>query len=451
MQYDSCFCVYEEKKCYGGMMEEGEKWKWQESGTSWKGIGIYHVTLTVTSREPLLGTLVIPNNDPTQARVERTELGQALLDCLRSLPVFHPEIQVLQYSLMPDHLHSIWYVRRPMEKSIRYVAQGFWRAAKKVGRAYSYLHCRLSGGATNENWMQAGATNENWMQAGATNENWMQAGATNENWMQAGATNENWMQAGATNENWMQAGATNENWMQAGATNENWMQAGALSLSSIASADSRENPLRQLLSAEAYSSLDPLFSEVPFIRPMSRSGQLQTMIRYVQLNPQRLATKRLMPGFFRVQEGITIGNRTYSGVGNVFLLQAASYATVHVGHELLDEAVRGNDQYLRNYMNGCVLAARRGTVLVSPFISPKEKEVQAVLLAEKHPFIILADNGFRNYYKPSDFIFDACASGRVLILSPWAYDANKRHISRADCMALNAMADEICNLMATVN
>ena len=373
------------------MMAEGEKWKWQESGTSWKGIGIYHVTLTVTSREPLLGTLVIPNNDPTQARVERTELGQALLDCLRSLPVFHPEIQVLQYSLMPDHLHSIWYVRRPMEKSIRYVAQGFWRAAKKVGRAYSYLHCRLSGGATNENWMQAGATNEN------------------------------------------------------------WMQAGALSLSSIASADSRENPLRQLLSAEAYSSLDPLFSEVPFIRPMSRSGQLQTMIRYVQLNPQRLATKRLMPGFFRVQEGITIGNRTYSGVGNVFLLQAASYATVHVGHELLDEAVRGNDQYLRNYMNGCVLAARRGTVLVSPFISPKEKEVQAVLLAEKHPFIILADNGFRNYYKPSDFIFDACASGRVLILSPWAYDANKRHISRADCMALNAMADEICNLMATVN
>lgn len=370
-------------------MTEGEKWKWQESGTSWKGIGIYHVTLTVTSREPLLGTLVIPNNDPTQARVERTELGQVLLDCLRSVPLFHPEIQVLQYSLMPDHLHSIWYVRRPMEKSIRYVVQGFWRAAKKEGRAYTYLHCRLSGDTTNENGMHAGETSENRMQ-----------------------------------------------------TDE------VFSLSSIAPADSRENPLRQLLSAEAYSSLDPLFSEVPFIRPMSRSGQLQTMIRYVQFNPQRLATKRLMPGFFRVQEGITIGNRTYAGVGNVFLLQAASYATVHVRHELLDEAARGNNQPLRNYMNGCVLVARRGTVFVSPFISPKEKEVQAVLLAENHPIIILADNGFRSYYKPSDSIFDACASGRVLILSPWAYDANKRHISRADCVALNAMADEICNVMA---
>ena len=35
-------------------------WHWQESGTAWKGVGIYHVTLTVPSREPLLGKLVNP-------------------------------------------------------------------------------------------------------------------------------------------------------------------------------------------------------------------------------------------------------------------------------------------------------------------------------------------------------------------------------------------------------
>ena len=33
--------------------------------------------------------------------------------------------------------------------------------------------------------------------------------------------------------------------------------------------------------------------------------------------------------------------------------------------------------------------------------------------------------------------------GRVLLLSPWEYNAGKRHISRADCVALNAMAEEI--------
>ena len=353
------------------------QWQWQTEGTSWKGVGIYHVTLTVTSRAPLLGTLVIPDNDPTQARIERTELGRLLLDCQRSIATFHPEIQILQYCLMPDHLHCIWYVRRPMQQSIRYVAQGFWRAAKKVGRAYSYLNSRLTGGTINEKAMQ---------------------------------------------------------------------DRGYPSLSSIAAADSQENPLRQWLSGEDYSSLDPIFTEVPFIRPMSRHGQLQTMIHYVQLNPQRLATKRLMPGFFHVQRGIKIAGRTYASIGNLAILQSQRHATVHVRHEWVDAAAQGNPQALRDYMNGCVLAARHGAVMVSPFISPREKDVQNVLLAEQHPIIVLADNGFRDYYKPPTNLFDGVAAGRIIILSPWEYDAGKRHISRADCVLLNSMAEEIATL-----
>ena len=99
---------------------------------------------------------------------------------------------------------------------------------------------------------------------------------------------------------------------------------------------------------------------------------------------------------------------------------------------------------LRNYMNGCVLAARKGTVMVSPFISPQEKRVMQVLLQEQHPFVLLTDNGFRDYYKPADALFDACAAGRLLILSPWPYDEGKRHITRSECVALNGMAEEIC-------
>jgi len=32
----------------------------------------------------------------------------------------------------------------------------------------------------------------------------------------------------------------------------------------------------------------------------------------------------------------------------------------------------------------------------------------------------------------------------VLILSPWPYSAEKRKISREECVALNGMAEEIC-------
>ena len=171
------------------------------------------------------------------------------------------------------------------------------------------------------------------------------------------------------------------------------------------------------------------------------------MMHYVRMNPQRLATKRLMPGFFRVQKGINIVGRSFDGVGNVALLHAEHYDVVHVRSVWVKAAERGDNQPLRDYMNGCVLKARKGVVMVSPFISQQEKQVMQVLINEQHPFILLAGNGFRDYYKPSDALFDACAAGRVLILSPWPYDANKRHISRADCVTLNNMAEEFCKTM----
>ena len=359
-------------------MAEQEKWQWQEPGTAWKGAGLYHVTLTVPSREPLLGTLVIPNNDPTKAGIERTALGNAVVDELYVMCRHYPAIRILQFCLMPDHLHAVIYVTRAMDTSIRAVVRGYWQGVKKLGRAYTLsVAAELNSTTINEGGLQARATNEGGPQARASNEGEPQARTTNEG---------------------------------------------------------------------GYPF--PIFTERPFIRPLSRRGQLHTMIRYVQMNPQRLATKRLKPGLFRVQKDIEIGGRRYAGVGNTTLLMGEHFMPVHVRHELIDEAARGDSQPLRNYMNGCVLDARRGTVMVSPFISPKEKEVQTVLLAEKHPFIVLADNGFREYYKPADALFDACASGCVLILSPWSYDANKRHISRADCMALNTMAEEICHLLS---
>ena len=94
-----------------------------------------------------------------------------------------------------------------------------------------------------------------------------------------------------------------------------------------------------------------------------------------------------------------------------------------------------------------VLMARKGIVMVSPFISPQEKRVMQVLLQEQHPFILLTDNGFRDYYKHADALFEASAAGRLLILSPWQYDDGKRHISRSECVALNAMAEEICKYL----
>ncbi|MBO7579678.1 MAG: hypothetical protein J6T43_11920 [Prevotella sp.] len=355
-------------------MVEQKKWQWQEPGTTWKGAGLYHVTLTIPSRQSLLGSLIIPDNDPSKAIVKRSALGNALVDCLLNIPSYHPEVQILHFCLMPDHLHAVLYVRRTMPKGIKMVVRGFWQGAKKLGRAYS-VASSIAPNTIRENY-QGGVGN----------------------------------------------------------LKEDTVQLEAVSAS-----------LCKKLGNEAYYQLEPVFTEIPFIRSMGHNTQLPNTIRYIDMNPQRLATKRLKPGYFRVQKDIMIGKRSYDGVGNTTLLMAEHFETVHVRRVMVEEAKHGNDEPLRNYMNSCILAARKGVIMVSPFISPYEKQVMMVMLREKLPFIYLSDNGFRDYYKPTEALFDACASGRILILSPWTYDASKRHISRVDCVALNAMAEEICN------
>ena len=336
-----------------------DQWQWQEPGTAWRGVCIYHITLTVPSRQPLLGTLVIPQNDPSLARVERTALGNAVVEELYVMCKHYPDIRIFQFCLMPDHLHAVIRVTKVMDTSIRSVVRGYWQGVKKLGRAYTLaVSPELNSGTTDQ-----------------------------------------------------------------------------------VQPTPQVQPPAEGSSGWAF----PIFTERPFIRPLSRRGQLQTMMHYVRMNPQRLATKRLKPGFFRVQQGIVIGERSYDGVGNTTLLMAGQFMPVHVRSIWVKAAEKGDSQTLRNYKNGCVLAARKGTVMVSPFISADEKQVMQVLLQEQLPFIVLADNGFREYYKPSDALFDACAAGRVLILSPWSYNAEKRKISREDCVALNEMAEEICN------
>lgn len=355
-----------------------EKWRWQEPGTAWKGVGLYHITLTIPSRQPMLGTLAIPDGDPSKAKVGRTALGNALVDCLMSIPRYHPEVQMLHFCLMPDHLHAVLYVRRTMEKGIGTLVRGFWQASKKLGRA----------------WVVASSIESNGIRGNYQEEDAKRGG----------------------------------------------LQEETKRLEELSAV------LRKQMGDAAYYRLEPVFSEMPFIRPMGRRSQLPNTIRYIDMNPQRLATKRQKPGFFRVQREIEISGRSYAGVGNTTLLMAERFEVVHVRRAMVQEAERGNDAPLRDYMNGCVLAARKGTVMVSPFISPQEKRVLQVLLQEQLPFILLTDNGFRDYYKPSDVLFDVCAAGRVLILSPWEYDAGKRHISREDCVALNTMAEEITRI-----
>lgn len=386
------------------MAEENDRWQWQEPGKAWKGVGLYHVTLTIPSREPLLGRLEIPDDDPAQARVERTALGDALVDALLEVPHFHPEVKILHFCIMPDHLHSVWYVRHAMPKGIAETVRGFWQGIKKLGRAHTFL-TSYSYSSSSPSSLSSSLSS-------------------------------------------LSSSSHSSSSIVPNDIREN-IQEEPGRLSCLMPEDknllcSTSGSLLRQLGDNSYYALSPVFTRMPFIRPMSKRRQLPATIRYIDMNPQRLATKRLMPGFFRVQEGIEISGRIYAGVGNMALLLSERFMPVHVRAVWVEDAERhGYDKPLRDYMNSCVLEARKGAVMVSPFISKQEKEVMGVLLDEGLPFIYIIDNGFRDYYKPQDSLFDAVARKQVLILSPWKYDAGKKHVTRADCVAMNKMAEEI--------
>lgn len=76
---------------------------------------IYHITVTTVDRKPLLGQVT---GDVQVAKVVLTELGMAVRYEINMLPRRYPQIQVLQYIVMPDHVHLILRVKERLPEAL---------------------------------------------------------------------------------------------------------------------------------------------------------------------------------------------------------------------------------------------------------------------------------------------------------------------------------------------
>jgi hypothetical protein len=86
-----------------------------------------------------------------------------------------------------------------------------------------------------------------------------------------------------------------------------------------------------------------------------------------------------------------------------------------------------------------------GTVMVSPFISPGEKEIAGLVMDQDYgSLILIKPEGFPPLYKPSGAYFDLCAQGRLLVLSPFEYTGHKQTLTRDRCLQMNGWVKEIC-------
>ncbi|MBR3921958.1 MAG: hypothetical protein IKJ45_02505 [Kiritimatiellae bacterium] len=97
-------------------------------------------------------------------------------------------------------------------------------------------------------------------------------------------------------------------------------------------------------------------------------------------------------------------------------------------------------------------AAKHGAVLISPCISDGEREIARLAFAASLPVIALRNMGFSPLYKPGGKLFDKTANGKLLLLAPaaWPYSTSEKPMTRFDACALNRITQLIAGDGAAV-
>ena len=193
---------------------------------------------------------------------------------------------------------------------------------------------------------------------------------------------------------------------------------------------------RNLLGAKGTETPPPLFSNNYQDTILSHSGQLQNMIDYVDQNPYRALVKQENPDLFKIVSEIKIDGQSFAAIGNQWLLDRAMKMQVRCHNNTTNENLR----LIARQKQYFIERGKKGGVVVSPCISPGEKEIARAALDAGQPLIVLLENGFSPLYKPQGKYFEACAKGLLLMLAPWPYHMEKRKITRSQCIKLNQMA-----------
>ena len=208
-------------------------------------------------------------------------------------------------------------------------------------------------------------------------------------------------------------------------------------------------------------------------RILTSDGQLEKMFRYVRDNPRRLALRLRYPDLFTSVRCLAGHGHIFDAYGNGFLLQSDAIVQVQCSRRFFGfrrEEKRGLTPNAPNRglkvtrevafqtpefaakKAELFAAAKKGAVLCSPCISDGEKAIAYAAVDAGHSLIVLRNAPFPPRFKPSGRFFDACAEGRLLMLCPQglthcAPNGDGRqpaHITRAECLAFNAVVAEIC-------
>ncbi len=422
---------------------------------NYRGRHVYMLTMAVEGRRPLLGQVVgdpsLPAGEVNAPHIILSPLGQEVMRCWGEIPKRHPEVQVLAFQMMPDHLHGILFVKEEMRQHLGQVICGF-----KAGCNKAYRRLILGEGKAE---VQRARTEEMGAEA-------VPLPTPREEGEGHGKSPAVSPAASSPSASLLVDSSPSASSLAAGAPS---LDIGSGTAAPVAPSPPTSPAVSPAASSPVVSSsaagvpslgvgsgtAAPVGAPLPLpsqqrLKPEDREhgllfergyndliakgyDMLPRLIAYVHDNPRRLLLKRQRPEWLRPFFGLRLGGETYNGIGNLSLLLTKSRKAVRVSRRVTAEEA--------DYEEATFLsAAKAGTVLISPSISPGEKRVMRAAFNAHFPTVVILPNGFTPFSKPHGEQFEACAAGRLLMLSPWPHHNEKLPLTRMQCHAMNVMA-----------
>ena len=364
--------------------------------------GIYLITIVIAHRDPLFGSL---NMDPVHPGVDLTPLGRAVEEEWVATPSIQAEhgrsVKNLGHIVMPDHFHGVLFVEERMDISVGRIIRGFKVACTQRWRLLQGQPSLVDTPTEGNN----GAPNQG--------------------------------NNGAPNQGNNEAPNQGNNGAPNGAP-EGPLTPDGRPLSAMSHAQR----------ARYYASLprnqQPLFDDNYDDSVLYAPNQLEAMLAYVHDNPRRAILKARVPQFMQSCLCLTIAGVRYSAFGNFLLLRRPLKAQVfchrmaRMGQLTLEERLangytalpyppdmRSKVRYIdtqawQRDREAWIKAAQNDTVLVTPGISPGERDMKNIAINCRLPLIHLQKEPITK--KPEGERFFACAEGSLLILAPWPED-----------------------------
>lgn len=158
--------------------------------------------------------------------------------------------------------------------------------------------------------------------------------------------------------------------------------------------------------------------EVPFIRTLSRRGQLASMIRYVHANPDSAWMRRLHPDMYVIRRNQVHAGLHFDSMGKARLLDYPDRQVIALSRSLTPEQIETEVQK-------ALRKAERGVVTYCAAMNDAEKAVTRAIRNGGYPLVVMMLDGFppesseaARFYKPGGAYHRACGDGLLYLMAP---------------------------------